>query len=54
MRAKVEHNFGSWVNEMGGKAVEVIGEVRAAAVIGLRNLAYNMKRFVYWQKQITI
>jgi IS5 family transposase len=54
VRAKVEHNFGSWVNEMGGKAIEVIGEVRAAAVIGLRNLAYNMKRFVYWQKQITI
>lgn len=38
IRAKVEHNFGSWVNEMGGKLIKVIGENRAKAVIGLRNL----------------
>lgn len=51
-RAKVEHNFGSWVNEMGGKLIEVIGQSRAEVVIGLRNLAYNFKRYVYWQKQV--
>ena len=51
IRAKVEHNFGSWVNEMGGKTIKVIGEVRAEAVIGLRNLAYNLKRYIFWQKQ---
>jgi IS5 family transposase len=53
IRAKVEHNFGSWVNEMGGKLIEVIGLVRAKGVIGLRNLAYNFMRYLYWQKQAT-
>ncbi|MGF1577113.1 MAG: IS5 family transposase [Cyanophyceae cyanobacterium] len=51
IRAKVEHNFGSWVNEMGGKTIKVIGKTRAKAVIGLRNLAYNLKRYVFWKKQ---
>jgi IS5 family transposase len=54
IRAKVEHNFGSWVNEMGGKLIEVIGQARVEVVVGLRNLAYNFKRYLYWLKQETI
>ena len=46
-RAKVEHVFGAWVNEMGGKLLRSIGIARARANLGLRNLAYNLKRFVY-------
>ncbi len=51
VRAKVEHNFGSWVNEMGGKLIETIGIARAETVIRLRNLAYNFKRYIFWQKR---
>lgn len=46
-RAKVEHVFGVWVNEMGGKLIRSIGVERAEANLGLRNLAYNLKRYVY-------
>ena len=47
IRAKVEHVFGAWVNEMGGKLVRSIGIERARSNLGLRNLAYNLKRYVY-------
>ena len=47
IRAKVEHVFGAWVNEMGGKLLRSIGMERAKANLGLRNLAYNLKRYVY-------
>lgn len=50
-RAKVEHVFGTMVNEMGGKAVRTIGLARATAILGLKNLTYNLKRFVFWQQQ---
>ena len=50
-RAKVEHVFGSMVNEMGGKVVRTIGLARAETMLGLKNLAYNLKRYVFWQKQ---
>ncbi|ESA38723.1 transposase is4 family protein [Leptolyngbya sp. Heron Island J] len=50
-RAKVEHVFGATVNEMGGKVIRTIGVVRAETMLGLRNLAYNFKRYVFWQKQ---
>ncbi len=43
----MEHVFGAWVNEMGGKLVRSIGIERARAHLGLRNLAYNLKRYVY-------
>jgi transposase, IS5 family len=46
-RAKVEHVFGAWVNEMGGKLVRSIGIERAKTNLGLKNLAYNLKRYVY-------
>ena len=50
-RAKVEHVFGSMVNEMGGKVVRTIGLARAETMLGLKNLTYNFKRYVFWLKQ---
>lgn len=47
VRALVEHVFGSWITEMGGKLVRVIGMARVKSVIGLKNIVYNMKRYVY-------
>lgn len=46
-RAKVEHVFGVWVNEMGGKLIRSIGIERVRAHLGLRNLVFNLKRYVY-------
>jgi transposase, IS5 family len=51
IRAKVEHVFGAWVTNMGGKLVRSIGKVRAEANIGLKNLAYNMLRYIFWETQ---
>ena len=51
-RAKVEHVFGAWVNEMGGKLIRSIGIERAEANLGLRNLAYNLKRYVYLETRV--
>ena len=50
-RAKVEHVFGAWVNEMGGKVIHSIGIERARAHLGLRNLAFNLKRYVSLETQ---
>ena len=44
VRARVEHVFGAQSNDMGGTLVRGIGLVRAKARIGLKNLAYNMRR----------
>ena len=46
VRARVEHVFGAQTNDMGGTLVRGIGIVRAKARIGLKNLAYNMRRAV--------
>lgn len=46
VRARVEHVFGAQANDMGGTLVRSIGLVRARARIGLKNLAYNMRRLV--------
>ena len=46
VRARVEHVFGALANDMGGTLVRSIGIVRARARIGLKNLAYNMRRMV--------
>lgn len=46
-RARVEHVFGSWTNEMGGKMMRLIGKARNAGAIGLKNLTYNIKRYVH-------
>jgi len=44
VRARVEHVFGAQANDMGGTLVRTIGLVRATAKIGMKNLAYNMRR----------
>ena len=48
-RARVEHVFGAQQNDMGGTVVRSIGLVRARTRIGLKNLAYNMRRLVHLQ-----
>ena len=44
VRVRVERIFGSQSNDMGGTLMRSIGIVRAWARIGLKNLAYNMRR----------
>ena len=44
VRARVVHIFGAQTNGMGGTLVRTIGMVRAKAKIGMKNLAYNMRR----------
>ncbi|MCS5601744.1 MAG: IS5 family transposase [Paracoccus sp.] len=44
VRARVEHVFGAQTNDMGGTLVRTIGLTRAKAKIGMKNLAYNMRR----------
>lgn len=44
VRVRVEHIFGAQTNNMGGTLVRTIGLVRAKAKIGMKNLAYNMRR----------
>ncbi len=51
IRALVEHVFGGWVMEMGGKLVRAIGKERATGIIGLKNLVYNMKRYLCLERQ---
>ncbi|HHV69024.1 MAG TPA: transposase, partial [Ochrobactrum intermedium] len=46
VRARVEHVFGAQTNDMGGTLVRTIGLMRAKAKIGMKNLAYNMRRLV--------
>jgi len=50
-QAKVEHVSGAWVMTMGGKLVRVIGLEAVRAQLGLKNLVYNLKRYVFWQKR---
>ena len=46
IRVRVEHVFGAQTNDMGGTLVRTIGLIRAKAKIGMKNLAYNMRRLV--------
>lgn len=48
-RALVEHIFAFQQNALGGKFVRTVGILRAKTKIGLMNLAYNMKRYLYLQ-----
>jgi transposase, IS5 family len=41
---RVEHIFGAQANDMGGVIVKTIGLVRAKAKLGMKTLAYNMRR----------
>ena len=50
VRARVEHVFGAQSNEMGGPLIRCIGLVRAKAVIGLRNIGYNMRRLIHLER----
>ena len=47
IRARVEHVFGGQSNRIKILLIRVIGRVRATAVLGLRNLAYNLMRYEY-------
>ena len=46
IRARVEHVFGHHVMAMGGTLLRTIGQVRARAKIGVKNLTYNFQRFL--------
>ena len=50
VRARVEHVFADQENGMGGIFVRTIGMARAAAKIGMMNLVYNMRRFVWLER----
>lgn len=50
-RAKVEHVFGAWQTRMGGKKVRAIGITKVKAKVGLKNLAYNLLRYIFWEKK---
>lgn len=44
IRARAEHVFGFMVNTMGGAFIRCIGRIRAEAIIGLKNLVYDLCR----------
>jgi IS5 family transposase len=46
VRCRVEHIFGEMKMRMGNEVLRTIGMARARFVIGMRNLVYNMSRFV--------
>ena len=50
IRAKVEHVFAVQKEQM-GLFIRTIGLHRAAVKITLANIAYNMKRLVFWEKR---
>lgn len=50
-RAKVEHIFGTMMTTMGGKVVRSVGIASAKAHLGLKNLTFNLQRYVFWEKQ---
>lgn len=52
IRVRVEHVFGAQLQTAGNLIVRTIGLARATVKIGLRNLAYNMNRFVALKRGI--
>jgi IS5 family transposase len=50
IRAKVEHVFAIQKEQM-GLFIRTIGIQRATVKISLANIAYNMKRLIFWEKQ---
>ena len=50
IRAKVEHVFAHQKDRM-GLFIRTIGQARAAAKIGLANLAYNLRRFRFHERR---
>ncbi|MEM7499613.1 MAG: transposase [Pseudomonadota bacterium] len=53
VRSAVEHPFAEMEARM-GLFVRTIGIDRAKGKIGIANLAYNMKRFVFWERRATV
>lgn len=53
IRAKVEHVFAVQKEQM-GLFVRTIGIQRATVKITLANIAYNMKRLIFWEKQTAL
>lgn len=51
-RARVEHIFGFMTNSIDAMHVRTFDIFRAAAKIGLTNLAYNMMRCVQLKKKV--
>lgn len=47
IRVRVEHVFGHMTNSMGGMWMRCIGIDRAIREMAMKNLAYNLQRFVY-------
>jgi len=47
VRARVEHVFGHMTNSMGGILIRVIGIEKATMALTLKNLAYNISRYVF-------
>ena len=47
IRVRVEHVFGIMTVSMGGMIIRTIGKTRAKAEIARKNLAYNLKRYVW-------
>ena len=50
VRARVEHVFADQESGMSGIFVRTIGMARAAVKIGMMNLVYNMRRFVWLER----
>ena len=46
VRVRIEHIYGHMENSMGGDTMEYIGLKRITTAVGLRNLTYNMVRYV--------
>jgi transposase, IS5 family len=53
VRVRIEHVFGAQETAPGGRLVRVIGLVRAKAKIGLQNLAYNIRRMAFLERNAT-
>lgn len=53
VRARVEHVFAEQKDRM-GLFIRTIGQVRAEAKVGLANLAFNMRRFLFHERRMTI
>jgi len=51
VRARVEHVFGLMKMTMGGCRVRCIGLKRVSSEVAIKNLAYNLKRFIFLSKR---
>lgn len=51
VRARIEHVFGHMETAMGGMLIHTLGLARAIVKITFKNLAYNLKRFVFLTSQ---